>query len=189
MAIQTVSLMDILPTLLIFTFGSVIYLGYVFIFYKFISSNDVFDLNLHKYAEGSHPLLKTIFGISLWTVEFTLIFPLMAFFWSIAYAVMLAFMTENMTMLEILLVSVSMVASVRIVSYFSEEAADILAQTVPLTILAIFYIDIHFVKFDQVMILLTSLQDLIVVMAYCLVFIAIIEFVMRITQKIVKRRE
>jgi len=184
---QVNTFMDILPSLLIFTIGTALYVGYVFIFYKFISTNKVLDLDLHQYAQGAYPKIKTMFGMLLWTVEFLIIFPIIAFFWSVAYAVMLAFMTENMTMLEIIIVSVSLVASVRIISYFSEEAADILAQTVPLTILAIFYIDIHFIRWSQVMELLKSLEFLGMVMVYSLIFIVALEFVMRIGQKVVRR--
>src|SRR3989338_4180556 len=73
---QVNTFMDILPSLLIFTIGTALYVGYVFIFYKFISTNKVLDLDLHQYAQGAYPKIKTMFGMLLWTVEFLIIFPI-----------------------------------------------------------------------------------------------------------------
>jgi len=168
--------------LLLYVIGMVVYAVFVFKFYHFISNNSVFNLNLDKYNKSNHPIFSRFFGFIFYVIEFILFFPALAFTWFVFYAGLLIVLASNLGANDILILSMAVVASSRITSYYSEELATDISKMLPLAILGSFLVSsssftIHLDKIFE----LASLWS---TALYYLGFIILVEMFMRVVQLI-----
>ncbi len=132
----------ILKPLILFIIGMVIYSIFVFKFYRFIARKEIFKLNLQQYNIESFAWLKKFLNVILYVVEYILLFPFITFFWFIVFSVLLSFLTREQTVQNILLVSITLVSSIRVSAYYNEDLSKDLAKMLPFALLGIFLIDI-----------------------------------------------
>ncbi len=170
---------EVLP-LFLYVLGMVVYAVFVFKFYHFISNNRVFDLDLNKYNKSSHPVIGAFFGFLLYIVEFVLFFPSLAFTWFVFYAALLILLASNLGAQEILILSMAVVASTRITSYYSEELATDIGKMLPLAILGSFLVSAQTLELhlDKVV----ELAGMWSTALYYLGFIILVELIMRVIQ-------
>jgi len=168
--------------LLLYVIGMVVYAIFVFKFYHFISNNKVFDLNLDKYNKSEHPIISRFFAFIFYIIEFVLFFPAVAFAWFVFYAALLTVLASNLGAKEILILSMAVVASSRITSYYSEELATDISKMLPLAILGSFLVSsssltVHVDKIFELVGLWSTAS-------YYLGFIILVELFMRLIQLI-----
>jgi hypothetical protein len=170
----------ILKPLLIFAIGMAIYSVFIFKFYKFIARKDVFELNLKRYNSSSHPFIRKTLKMIFYIIEYILLFPVFAFFWFAILTALLSFLSKNSTIQQILLVSVAVVAVVRICAYYSEDLSKDLAKMLPFALLGIFLVDISFFTISSSLDVLKEIPSHINLLIYYLGFIIALEFILRI---------
>jgi hypothetical protein len=158
---------------IIFVIAMVIYAVFIFKFYRFVGRRDIFHLRKkEKKGSGLHPVLYVLGWIFL--------YPFFAFVWFIIMSVLLAFLAKEQAVQNILLVSVALITSVRITAYYHEDLSKDLAKMLPFALLGIMLVDITYFSFSASLGMVKQMPALWETMAYYLVFLIVIEFVLRI---------
>jgi len=173
---------NLLFTLLFFTAVIVIYAVFVFYFYKYLAKKNIVELNLAKYGESEIPqkVLVTIFYI----IEYLIILPILTFFWFAVFAVLILILAEGISASTILIISAALVAGVRITAYISEKLSQDLAKMIPFTLLAIAITKPNFFDVSALLSRFAEIPALFSNIAYYLMFIVIIELIMRFAELI-----
>jgi hypothetical protein len=129
-----------LVTLALYAVGIAVYALLVSLFYRSLSKRDLFGTGAGRSRKWWRVLLRG--------VRYLTAFPLISFLFFVVLASALFFLSKSQTASQILLISMSVVASVRATAYLSETASEDLAKLVPLGLLGVFlvdpgYLDLH----------------------------------------------
>ncbi len=134
-------------TFLLFVIGIAIYALFVWYFYRYISKRDLFPKFFYilekreKYTKAKLVTFAAIYIVS---------FPVIIFLWFTVLAFFVYLIGEGMPMFLAIFVSMAIIAVVRILAYYREEAAKEIAKMIPYAILSFFlksaavYEDPHF---------------------------------------------
>jgi hypothetical protein len=183
----------VLKPLIFFIIGLAIYAIVVFNLYRFVARRDIFELNLGQYNRFQHPFLAKTFGTMLYMVEYLLFFPLFLMFWFIIFSAILIAITTTQDVSTILLVSMALISSIRVTSYYKQALSKDIAKLLPFTLLAIFLIDIGQFSWGQSINLINQIPNYVDTIKYYFVFAVSIEFILRIIHtiktSIIKRRK
>jgi len=162
----------VLEPLILFVIGMVVYSVFVFKFYKFIARRDVFKVSKGGGESAAHKV-----GYAL---EYLFLFPLIAFFWFFAIAVLLAMLSKVLTIGNIFMISMAMMATIRVAAYYREELARDISKLIPFALLAVFLLDISSLSIQAPLEVLRELPSVINTLVYYLIFIVLLEFILRI---------
>ncbi len=177
---------SILKDLIILIFGIAIYAIIVYNLYRFVATRDIFNLNLRQYSRSEHPFIAKFFATILYIIEYLLFFPLFLTVWFVVFSAMfIAISSQEIG--TIFMISMAVVASVRIASYYKQNLARDIAKLVPFALLAVFLID-GGIAFDWAnsLELLAQIPSLLDVLLYYFAFVFILELVLRIIYGIIK---
>ncbi|MDO8480439.1 MAG: hypothetical protein Q7S65_01335 [Nanoarchaeota archaeon] len=144
--IPWIELQAVLKPLALFVIGMSAYCVFIFRFYRFIARKDIFKIDLARHNGAKRPKLRKFFEAVFYVLKYLLFFPLIAFFWMAVLTVLLAFLSTQHTIETILLISASIVATIRVCAYYNEELSIDVAKMLPLALLAIFAVDITYVQ-------------------------------------------
>ena len=101
-------------------------------------------------------------------------------------ACFLAFLSDKQTPENILLISMSIVAAIRLTSYYKEDLSRDLAKLLPFALLGVFLVDISYFSLERSISTITDMFKLHALMAYYLLFIILIEFALKTTHNLIK---
>jgi hypothetical protein len=132
---------DLLRPLILFIVGLAIYAIIVYNLYKFVATRDIFNLNLGQYNTTEHAFLFKFFALLLYILEYLLFFPLFLMVWFVAFAAIFFAQTPTSAISDTLLISMAMIAAIRIVSYYHQDLAKDIAKLIPFALLAVFLTD------------------------------------------------
>ena len=169
--------------LVLFVLGIVFYAIFIFKFYLFISRRDIIPLNLQQYSESFLGFLKGILNVVFYTVEYLIIFPILIFFWFAIFAVVLSILSKS-GIENILLISMALVGSIRVTTYYNEELSKDLSKMLPFALLGVFLVDISYFSFASSIEAIKTIPSMWRVMAYYLLFVVLLEFILRIISTI-----
>lgn len=161
-----------LQPLIIFIIGMVVYSIFVFKFYKFIASKDIFRLS----KGGSHTTLKKI----AYALEYVFLFPLIAFFWFLVVSSLLSMLSEVIAINNIFMVAMVTIATIRITAYYDENLSRDVAKLIPFALLAIFLIDISDISPQAPLAVLSQIPSVADILVYYFVFIVVLEFFLKL---------
>jgi hypothetical protein len=118
---------------LLFVIGIAIYSLFVWSFYHFISKRDFLPKFFYPTSVGDmvKPKLLALSGAA-----YIVIFPAITFVWFIVLAFFVFLISKDMPFEVALFVSMSIIAVVRILSYYREAAASEIAKMIPYAILS-----------------------------------------------------
>jgi len=118
---------------LLFVIGIAIYSLFVWYFYRFISKRNFLPNFFYPVSSGkiTKPKLVALYGIA-----YIVVFPLITFVWFIVLAFFVFLISKDMPFEIALFVSMAIIAVVRILSYYREEAAKEIAKMIPYAILS-----------------------------------------------------
>jgi hypothetical protein len=171
---------EVLKPLAVFVIGMVIYSVFIFKFYKFIARKDIFGLNLNQYNTVEHAFGKKLVTTILYFIEYIFLFPIFVFFWFGILAILISFLSEGQAVESILLVSVALIASVRVTAYYDEELAKDLGKMLPFALLGVFVLNISNFSFMDGILIIFDIPLVWDTLKYYLLFVIGLEFVMRI---------
>ncbi|MBI2105989.1 hypothetical protein HYT56_04090 [Candidatus Woesearchaeota archaeon] len=167
--------------LILFIIGMVIYSIFIFKFYRFLATRDIFKLNLVEYSRSRWENVKDFVAFLFYILEHLIIFPLFTFFWFIVLSILLIFLSENQQTNTLLLFSMAIVATTRITSYYNEELARDIAKTLPLALLAVFLVSgLSYFSLETAIESMKEIHGLWKTILYYLLFIVCMEIVLRI---------
>lgn len=156
-----------------------IYSIFVWKFHKSVSKKNVFSLDLHQYNKSEHPFLSKIWGYLLFVLEYIIILPITIFFWFGIFTIFLLFLSEDIPVQTILLISAIIVGAVRMASYYKEELSKEIAKLIPFTLLAVSMTKAGFFDFQRIISNISQLPAFFNNILNYLVFIIILEIILR----------
>ena len=127
-----------------------IYAAFIWKFHKFISHKNIFGLNLNKYNRSEESTTKKLVDGSLYFLEYIIILPFIIFFWFGILTIFLISLTENLEINTILIISATVVASIRMTAYYREDLSREFAKLIPFTLLAISLTDPGFFNIERI---------------------------------------
>ncbi len=173
-------MVPILKPLTQFIIGIVVYSMFIFHFYRFLSRKDVFKLHLDKFNTSGHPLIHNLVALFLYIFEYVIFFPLFVFFWFAILTSLLIFLSKSQNLDSILMISIAIVASIRVTAYYNEDLSKDLAKMLPFALLGVFLIDISYFSLESSIDLLWQIPDYWATLLYYLGFTIALEFTLRI---------
>ena len=169
----------------IYVAGMAVYAVFVFKFYRFLSSKDMFGLDLSRFEESRFRWARSSLHMGMYIVKYIIVFPIFAFFWFAVLTLILAFLSKGQTFPETLLIALATVSAVRVTAYYNEDLSRDLAKILPFAVLAIFLIDASFFSVGESLEILKEAGDYTEKIVYSLSFIVALELVLRILNGIV----
>ncbi len=180
---STQSAFGILNPLIIIIFGLALYTIIVYNLYRFIATRDIFNLNLRQYNRAQHSGAFKFFAVILYIAEYVLFFPLFLMLWFITFSTILNAMTTTPNTEMVLLMSMAIIASIRIASYYKQDLAKDIAKLIPFALLAVVMVDdISSVLTwgDKILDLLYLLPTMFNILIYYFVFVVCLEILLRV---------
>ena len=173
---------SILKPLIISIFGLAIYAIIVYNLYKFVATRDIFNLNLRQYNKFQNPLPYKFFATILYFVEYILFFPVFLMVWFVAFSAIMIAVSKTQNLEMILLLSMAIISSIRIVSYYKQSLAKDIAKLIPFALIAVVLMeDIRaFLSWDRSWELIKQIPNMLDVLLYYFAFVIALEVVLRI---------
>ena len=172
--------LDLLGPVGTYVIGMAVYALFVFQFYRFVAARDMFALDLSRYQESRHRWVRGFLHVVLYVAKYILLFPVLAFFWFAVFTLILAILSKDRAFSDILLISLATVSAIRVTAYYNEDLSRDLAKILPFAVLAIFLIDASFFKIEDSLKVLEQANDHRESILYYLVFLVVVEFVLRL---------
>ena len=160
--------------------GIVLYSAFVFKFYRFLAKKDLIDADFSQYSDGFTGFMKRFVDGILLIVQNILFAPFLISFWVLILAVILTLLSGGDDLYWNVLVATSVVGSVRVISYFSEDLARDVAKMLPFAVLGVFLVDAGAFNWDAVSILWSHLDEFAISFASSMALVVILETVLRI---------
>lgn len=113
----------------------VLYSMFIWKLHKWIARKDILRLNLSRFNKSEHSVISKFIGILIYFLEYILILPLVISIWFGVFAFFLLILAR-IQMQTVLLVSVIIVASIRMTAYYKKGLSENLAILVPFNLLA-----------------------------------------------------
>ena len=135
---------QLLGPVAVYVGGMAFYAIFVFKFYRFVATRDMFQLDLSQTQESGHRRLRSFLHFSLYGAKYLLLFPAFAFFWFAVLTLILAFLSKGRPLSDILLIALATVSAIRVAAYYNEELSRDLAKILPFAVLGIFLVDASF---------------------------------------------
>ena len=176
---------DLLYDVAVYVLGMSLYAAFVFKYYRFVASKDMFALDLSRFEEQSLRWARSTLHVILYVFKYLIVFPVFAFFWFSVLTLILAFLAKDQSFAETLLVALATVGAIRVTAYYDEDLSRDLAKILPFAVLAIFLIDASFFSVGESLDILTEAWDYTEKIVYSLSFIVALELVLRILNGIV----
>lgn len=172
--------LKIITPLFLFVVAMTLYSIFVFKFYRFVATRDIFELNLQQYkSQSKWGWIKMISSILLYILEYLILFPIFVFLWFAVFSILLLLLSRQEFSI-ILLISMAIVSAVRVASYYSEDLSKDLAKMLPFALLGIFLIDISFFSLETIPDALAQIPSLLDTIIYYLIFAIVIELILRL---------
>ena len=171
---------DLLRPVVVYILGMTVYAVFVFKFYRFVASRDMFQLNLAQHEKSRHRWIKAFLDFTLYIVEYIILFPVFAFFWFAVLTAILTFLSKGNSFSDILLMALATVSAIRVTAYYNEDLSKDLAKILPFAVLAIFLIDASFFTISESLDVLKEAEGYSAKILYYLVFLIALEFALRI---------
>jgi len=116
-----------------FIAGIAIYSLFVWYFYRFISQRNALTIFFRRYNKQEN-LSKTT--IIIHSIMYIILFPIIIFVWFTVLAFFIYIIAEGMPLFIAIFISMTIIAVVRILCYYREDAAKEVAKMIPYAILS-----------------------------------------------------
>ncbi len=133
----------------IYILGMAVYAVFVFRFYRFVASRDMFALDLSEYEGSRHRWVRGFMHLVLYSTKYVILFPAFAFFWFVVLTLILTLLTKGRSFSDILLIALVTVSAIRVTAYYNEDLSRDLAKILPFAVLALFLIDASFFQINE----------------------------------------
>ena len=177
--------LDLLRPLAVYLVGMAIYAVFIFKFYRFLATRDMFELDFSKYEASRFKFVRILLHFVFYVLRYLILFPVFAFFWFAVLTIILAFLSKEQVFTDVLLVALATVGAIRITSYYSEDLSRDLAKILPFAVLAIFLIDVSFFEISGSLDILKQANDHRETILYYLLFLIAVEFALRVVMAVV----
>ena len=170
---------DMLLPVAIYVIGMALYGMFIFRFYRFVAARDMFAVDLSRYQESRFRWLRRVLHVITYIAKYLVVFPAFAFFWFAVLTLILAFLSKDRPITDVLLIALATVSAIRVSAYYNEDLSRDMAKILPFAVLGIFLIDASFFDFSDSFDVLKQANDHRERILYYLLFLVGVEFVLR----------
>ena len=163
-----------------YVLGIVVYAVFIFRFYRFIASRDMFALDFSRHEQSRFLWVRRILHVVMYILKYLIVFPAFAFFWFAVLTFILALLSKERPVSEILVIALATVGVIRVAAYYNEELSRDVAKILPFAVLGLFLIDASFFEVSKSLNVLKSVDDYRESILYYMLFIVALEFTMRL---------
>ncbi len=171
---------ELLINVVVYLGGISLYAIFIFHFYRFLASRDMFTFDLSRHNESEYRALRGIAHVAMYIFKYILVFPFFAFFWLAVLTTILAFLSSDRTLQEVLLVALAVVCAIRVSAYYHEDLSRDLAKILPFAVLGIFIIDASFFTVEESLAVIRDANNNRETIFYYFIFLVGLEFALRI---------
>ena len=157
----------------------VIYAVFIWKFYRWIAKKDILELNRAKFNRYEDSVLSKLVGGALYFVEYIVILPFVVFLWFGVFTIFLILLTNNLGLETILIISVTIVAAIRMTAYYKQDLARDLAKLIPLTLMTVAIVQGIF-DTQKILGQISMISNMVSEIWIYILFIIIIEFLLRV---------
>lgn len=147
--------------------------------YRFIAKKNIIELNLNKYNTSEHPVVTKILAAIFYFIEYIILMPFWVFIWFSIFTIFLVFLTENLAINTLLIISATIVAAIRMTAYYREDLSKDIAKLLPFTLLSISILNPDFFNVERILGHFSSIPGLFSKISLYLTFIIILEIILR----------
>ena len=165
--------------------GIVAYAVFIFKFYRFIASRDMFALDLSRHEQSRYLWVRRFLHVVMYTLKYLIVFPAFAFFWFAILTFILALLSKERPTSEILVIAIATVGVIRMAAYYSEELSRDVAKILPFAVLGLFLIDASFFEVSKSLNVLRGVDDYRESILYYMLFMIALEFALRLILAVV----
>ena len=177
--------LDLLRPVAVYILGMAVYAFFVFKFYRFVASRDIFALDLSKFEESRYKWVRYFLHIVTYVLQYIILFPFFAFFWFAVITLILAFLAKDQSFAQVLLMGLATVGTIRVSAYINEDLSRDLAKMLPFAVLGIFLINTSFFQLEDSLVILKETINFTENILYYLVALIALEFALRLIMGIV----
>ena len=178
--------MDLLRPVVVYMLGMTVYAVFVFKFYRFVASRDMFKMDLSKYEESRHRWVRGFLHVLMYVIKYLIVFPIFAFFWFAVLTLILTFLSKEQSFNEVLLMALATISAIRVTAYYNEALSTDLAKILPFAVLGVFLINTSFFSVSDSLDTLLEADNYTENILYYLAFLISLEFALRLVFGVVK---
>ena len=149
-----------------------IYSIVIYHFYRYVARRDCFKPSTRKHT-------KTI-GF----LKYFFLFPFVIIVFFLGFSIMLLFLAEGLGPEIVLSTSFAIILAIRICSYYTEDLSKDVAKMLPFALLGIFLVNPSYFEIGDIGNKINQLPELINVAVVYLIFLIIVEWILRISLNI-----
>lgn len=179
------ALRELLPVA-VYVLGMAVYAIFIFKFYRFIAARDIFKLDRSKNDRSGVPVLRDTFSLIWYAIKFVVLFPALAFFWVATLTLMLAFLSKDRELSQILIIALATVSAVRMCAYYDEDLSRDLAKILPFAVLSFLLVNASSLDVGASLAVLGQVDGLWATVFSYWLFLVALEFGLRVVFGIVK---
>ena len=176
--------LDLLRPVAVYIGGMTVYAVFVFTFYRFVASRDMFALDLSKYEESRFQFVRSFLQVIMYIAKYIILFPVFAFFWFAVVTLILAFLAKDQSFSQVLLMGLATVGTIRVSAYINEDLSRDLAKMLPFAVLGLFLINTSFFQIEDSLVILNESMTYLDNILYYLAFLIALEFALRLIMAI-----
>ncbi|MEM3374048.1 MAG: hypothetical protein QXE31_02385 [Candidatus Woesearchaeota archaeon] len=166
--------------LLIYVFGMVIYVVVIWHFYRNLSKRELFRIFTKDYLTGFSLIIEKIKEFFDFVLHYIIIFPVITFIWFLILSAFLLFLSKSNDVSQILIMSITIISTSRIMAYYNETLADEVAKLVPYGLLGVFIVDPTYFSLELTIEKFLSLPNYLHLVVQYLLILIILEVVLKI---------
>ena len=157
-----------------------VYSVFIWKLYRLLAKKNILELNLNQYNRSEHPFLAKTLAIFFYLIEYILVMPFLIFIGFSVFTLFLIFLTTNLKIGSLLIISAAIIASIRMTAYYHEDLARDLAKLFPFTLLAVSILNPNFFSIERIFNQFQNLPTFLNEIFIYLLFIIALEITLRI---------
>jgi len=149
-----------------------IYSIVIYHFYRYIARRDCFKPSCREHTK--------IIGF----LKYFFLFPFVVIVFFLGFSIMLLFLAEGLGPEIVLSTSFAIILAIRICSYYTEDLSKDVAKMLPFALLGVFLVNPSYFELADIINKINQLPELINVAIVYLIFLIIVEWILRISLNI-----
>ena len=171
--------LQVLGPVAVYVLGMAGYAIFVFKFYRFVASRDMFSLDLSRHEESRFRMVRPFLHLVMYGIKYVILFPAFSFFWFAVLTLILVFLSKDKAFDDVLLISLATVSAIRVTAYYNEDLSRDLAKILPFAVLGIFLINASFFDINASLEVLQEANLHRETIFYYWAFLVVVEFALR----------
>jgi len=145
-----------------------IYSIIIYHFYRYVARRDCFKPSKRKHSKA------------IGFMKYFFLFPFVVMIFFLGFSMMLLFLAKDIGPYTVLSTAFAIILAIRICSYYTEDLSRDVAKMLPFALLGVFLVSPSYFEFSDIESKITQLPELINIATIYLLFLIIVEWILRI---------